>query len=260
MDFICQHEAINQLEVLAKYKRQSIVIEGPRGCGKTYLAKEYGKMINVLDFQVLEPKVDIIRSGIEECLNLNEPIVLCIENLDKGVQSASYALLKFLEEPPAVVTILVTCQSLQMIPETIVSRSTVVTVNPPIDSDLVQYAEIKYGDQAKQIIGTDIWKSVRAFRDVELVMSFTPDKLNYYKSLTSVCKFNDSISNIIWKLGHYDDNTETPVEFVIRYIMNYLKNPFVERCGIECIRDLNLGRIAPHAVLAKFAFNAKYCE
>ena len=260
MKFMCQREPIEQLELLAQYKRQSIVLEGPRGCGKTYLAKEYAKMINVQDFQIVEPKVDSIRSSIEECINLNEPIVLCIENLDKGMQSASYALLKFLEEPPATATILITCQNLQMIPETIVSRSTVVTLSPPIDSDLEQYAEVKYGDAMRYMRTTDVWKSVRAFQDVDLVMSFGPDKMEYYQELPKICKFNDSVSNIIWKLGHYNDNTETPIEFVIRYIMNYLHTPFVERCGIECIRDLNHGRIASHAVLAKFAFNVKYCE
>ena len=260
MNFKCQEEPIAELNKLAQAHRQSIIIEGARGNGKTYLARQYAKMIDILDFELVEPKVDSIRSSIEECIKINQPVVICIENLDKGVQSASYALLKFLEEPPANVYIIITCQNIQMVPDTIISRSSVVTLNPPIDSDLELYARDKFGGRYDDIKRISLWSSVRAFQDVDLVMSFSPDKISYFNSLSDTCKFNDSVSNIIWKLGHFDDNTETPLEFVIRFVMNIVRTPFVEKCGIDCIRDLNQGRIASHAVLAKFVFNAKYCE
>lgn len=260
MNFKCQEEPIAELDKLAQAHRQSIIIEGARGNGKTYLSRQYAKMVGVLDFQLIEPKVDAIRSTIEECIKINQPVVICIENLDKGVQAASYALLKFLEEPPACAYIIITCQNIQMVPDTIVSRSNVVTLNPPIDSDLELYARDKYGSRYNEMERSALWSSVRAFQDVDLIMSFDSTKISYFNSLPEVCKFNDSVSNIIWKLGHFDDNSETPIEFVIRFIMNVIRTPFAERCGIECIRDLNQGRIASHAVLAKFVFNVKYCE
>ena len=135
-----------------------------------------------------------------------------------------------------------------------------MTLSPPIDSDIELYTRSKYGSKYDDFKGTTIWMSVRSFQDADLVMSLTPDKLAYFDSLPALCKFNDSVSNIIWKLGHYDDNSETPIEFVIRFIMNFLHTPFIERCGIDCIRELSKGRIAAHAVIAKFVFNAKYCE
>ena len=257
MNFVCQQEPIEQLKLMASIRRQSIIIEGSPGCGKTYLAKQYSEMVGIPDFQVVEPKVDAIRSSIDTCINLNEPIVLCIENLDKGVQSASYALLKFLEEPPACAIVIVTCQNIRLVPDTIVSRSNVVTLGPPIDADLALYAQSKYGPD---ILHSPLWGCVRTFQDVDTVSAMTSDNYKYFLSLPDVCKFRDSVSNIVWKLGHYEDNSETPIELVIRYIMGYMKTPFVERCGIECIRDLSQGRIAPHAVLSKFAFNVKYCE
>jgi len=260
VNFKCQEEPIHELEKLANARRQSLIIEGGRGSGKSYLARQYAKMLDILDFQFVDPKVDAIRQSIEECIKFNQSVVLCIENLDLGVQSASYALLKFLEEPPAGVYIIVTCRNIQMIPDTIISRSSVVTLNPPIDSDIELYARDKYGSRYDELSRTQLWSCVRAFQDVDTVASLSPDKLAYFKSLPDMCKFNDSVSNIVWKLGHFDDNTETPVELVIRFVMNYIHTPFIERCGIECIRDLNQGRIASHAILAKFAFNAKYCE
>jgi hypothetical protein len=64
----------------------------------------------------------------------------------------------------------------------------------------------------------------------------------------------------MWKLGHFEDKTETPVELVVRYIMELVNTPHVKQAGIECISDISKGRVAQHAVLAKFAFECKYCE
>lgn len=260
MNFICQQGALNELNSLASSDRHSVLIEGPEGSGKSYLAKQYASILNVPDFQEVAPKVDVIKESIDACLKINTPIVLCIENLDSGVPAASYALLKFLEEPLPNVYIVITCRNIKHVPDTIISRSAVVVTSPPVDVDVSSYSLAKNSDRFKELNNTRIWKCVRTFRDAETVLNMTSSQLEYFNSLQELAKFKDSVSNTVWKIGHYPDNSETPVEFVIRYLIDLINTQHVQRAGIACITDLNQGRIAGHAALAKFVFEAKYCE
>lgn len=260
MQLTCQTAILADLQQLANNDTHSLLIDGPTGCGKTYLAAQYASMLNVPDFQIIEPTVQAIRETIDACNLLDSPIVLCIENLDIGVPAASYTLLKFLEEPSSKVYIVVTCSNLNRLPDTIMSRSASVTACAPIDSDISSYAESKDFAKYYELCKTELWKCIRTFKDVNSVMSMSPIQLNYFEELKSILTFKDSVSNLAWKLSHYNDNSEAPVELVIRYIMEISKNQHIHRCGIECISELSLGRISSHAILSKFLFEAKYCE
>ena len=115
MELISQRAALEDLHRLADANKHSILIEGSEGCGKSYIAKQYATMLDIVDFQVVEPKVQCIKEAINSCYVIDNPIVLYIENLDTGVLAASYALLKFLEEPSSHVYIVITCRNLQNI-------------------------------------------------------------------------------------------------------------------------------------------------
>ena len=107
MELISQRAALEDLHRLADANKHSILIEGSEGCGKSYIAKQYATMLDIVDFQVVEPKVQCIKEAINSCYVIDNPIVLYIENLDTGVLAASYALLKFLEEPSSHVYIVI---------------------------------------------------------------------------------------------------------------------------------------------------------
>lgn len=260
MNFVCQQSTLEELRSLADSGRHSVLIEGPEGCGKSYLAKQFSMMLGVADFQEVVPKVEVIKETVDTCLQMNTPIVLCIENLDTGVPAASYALLKFLEEPLPNVYIVVTCRNIKHVPDTIVSRSAVVVTSPPVDADVVSYASAKDFEKYWAVKDLFIWRCVRTFKDADTVLNMTSSQLDYFKSLEELSKFRDTVSNLVWKIGHYEDSSETPVELVIRYLMELVGTAHVRKAGIECIRDLTQGRIGSHAVLAKFIFEVKYCE
>lgn len=261
MNFICQKQPLDQLNQLARGDRHSVLIEGPQGCGKNYLAKEYAKMLFVKDFQEIEPKVDDIRNTIVACYQINNPVVIVINNLDEGVVSASYSLLKFLEEPMPHVYIVVTCRNINKVPDTIISRSAVVTCSGPVDIDISSYALSKDENRFKQLQNSRLWRCVRTFNDVDTVFNLKPEYMEYFtQTIPELLKFKDSVSNIVWSLSHFSDNKETPIELVIRYIMETINTLHVRRAGIECIRDLSLKRLGNHAVLSRFAFEIKYTE
>lgn len=260
MNFKCQEQPLKELDTLRLSDRHSVLIEGPSGCGKTYLAMQYANMLDISDFQIISPKVDEIKSAIDGCIQINNPVVLCIENLDTGVAAASYALLKFLEEPLPNVYIVVTCRNLQYVPDTIISRSAVVVTAPPVDIDLATYSINANATKFDQLKFSQLWKCVRTFKDADTVLNMTNEQLNYFNKLPELTRFNDTVSNLVWKISHYEDNSECSVELVIRYIMNSVNTAHIRQAGIECLNDLSLKRIASHAVLAKFVFEAKYCE
>lgn len=260
MQFNSQKESLEQLKLLADANRQSILIEGPTGCGKSYLARQYASMVNVEDFVLVAPKVSDIREAVEACIVNGTRVILCIENLDCGVAGASYTLLKFLEEPIDGVYIVVTCRDMKSLPDTIISRSAVVTVQPPRIEDINLYAEYKDRTKFLSLQNKRVWRCCHSLTDADEIFKMTTDQVEYYETIEKLCKFTDNVSNIVWNLGHYDSNTPCNVELTIRCIMDVLQKPFITRCGIDCIRDLSSKRIAQHAVLAKFAFNCKYCE
>lgn len=261
MNFICQKHALDELNSLARSDRHSVLIEGPQGCGKNYLARQFAEMLFVKDLQEVEPKVDDIRNTITACYQINNPVVIVINNLDEGVSSASYSLLKFLEEPMPHVYIVVTCRNINQLPDTIISRSAVVTCSGPVDIDISSYALSKDENRFKELQNTRLWRCIRTFQDVDTVFNMKPEYMEYFnQTIPELLKFKENISSIVWTLSHFSDNKETPIEIVIRYIMESINTPHIRKAGIECLRDLSLKRLGNHAVLSRFAFEIKYTE
>lgn len=261
MDLICQKESISELYRFAESDKHSVLIEGTPGSGKTYLAKLYSKILDIPDFQIVSPNVSELRSTVETCMMLNNKIVIGIENLDLGVAAASYAILKFLEEPTSNVYIVVTCRNIKKIPETIISRSACISTCPPIDKDIDLYCKTKYPKVYDEVHHRlSLYKCLRTFVDIDTICSLSEDKLDYILTLKDLNFDNDPVSNLVWSLGHFPDNSECPLEIVIKYIIDNSTSTTVKQSGIECIRSISQGRIAKHTALTKFVFDVKYIE
>jgi hypothetical protein len=187
-------------------------------------------------------------------------MVLCIENLDLGVASAAYTLLKFLEEPVPTAYVIVTCRNIVNVPDTIISRCSVTTVTTPIVSDILSYAEQLNPDRYLATKRSKLWGCARTFKDANTILNLTSEQQEYFKSLSSILSFSGSISNMMWTLGHYPDKSETPIDLVMRYIVSMTKSEHIKQAAIECISNLSATKIATHATLAKFLFESKYTE
>lgn len=256
----CQKSALDDLKSLAEHDRHSILLEGVNGCGKTYVAKQYGKMLGIADFVNVPATVNDIRKSIDMCFNLDSKVVICIENLDGGVIGASYTLLKFLEEPRDNIYIVVTCCNINKVPDTIISRSSVVTLSAPTVNDLQNFARSYSEDKRKFFDNNEgLKKSVRNLWDVDYCMSINSGSYcDHLENLVDLVSSKKAVSDITWSLGHYPDNSEVPVKFAIKYIISNTADPRIKKYGIECIKDLDSSRIAAHAVLSKFVLNCKY--
>lgn len=256
LEFDCQAAVKKELQQLKNYDRHSIMIEGSQGSGKTTLAKYFAECLDCNDFQIVAPKVQDLREAIEECYQISTPVVICIENLDQGVKSASYTLLKFLEEPLPHVYIIVTCTSAQRVPDTIVSRSTVLTIGTITREDIQKYAGDKNFELYFQLEKKSIWNIVRSFKDVDELFEIGSAKALYLESLPSLLASNDAVSNQMWKFQKFEDNEPIPLGILIRYIM--YTNPKYWAVCYRCLQELAAGQIAQHAVLARFLLDCKY--
>ena len=128
------------------------IFAGPRGTGKTSIAKIFAKTINCLDMKDNSPcekcsncidynnkkSIDIIEidaasnNGVDEIRNLKNSVnlvpsnskykVYIIDEVHMLSTSAFNALLKTLEEPPEFVIFILATTELYKVPETIVSR------------------------------------------------------------------------------------------------------------------------------------------
>lgn len=257
IDFLCQHEALATLDDLVAADRHSILIEGPQGCGKSFLAKEFSRRKNIPDIQFIAPTVDDVKSTVQEFYSIQNKSIVVIENLDCGVPGASYALLKFLEEPTSNAYVIVTCRNIKKIPDTIISRSAVISCSPPNDHDIDVYAEHKDSTGYNIKKDTLVWKAVKSFSDADVVLGMTLDQTSYFNMLVQKLPFRDKVSQLMWDIGHYPDSSELPLELALRCFM-ICGSHSVRNAAIECLNDLALNRIAKHAVLARFCFAAKY--
>jgi len=259
MNFICQQEALNNIKILSEHRQHGVVITGDSGCGKTYIARKYAKLLNIRDFYIINPVISDLKTMIDTCVSATNPVVMCIENLDDGVTQASYPLLKLIEDCPSHLYVVVTCCNMYGIPDTILSRCAVVNINPPTRSDIDQYAESKDATTFTRLSKHKIWSCVKSMSDVDAVLKFAPEQLKYFDDLDKLNFAKDTVSNLSWKLQHYEDKSETPVVLVVRYLMQLLEGHGRRAC-LDCLNDLADNRMSKNAIISKLVFENKYCR
>lgn len=252
----CQTDTLSQLRQFAQSDRHSVLIEGPQGCGKSYLAAEYGKLLGIADVVTVNATVSDLRSMLDSCYSIETPVVVCIEGLDGGQLSSSYVILKFLEEPKSNVYMVITCSNIYRIPDTILSRSVVATIGHPTTSELVDYMKVKYPERL-DLLQHPVSKAFMTFKDIDIAVKLTTEELQYYEEISYIVP-KDSVSSISWKLGHYEAGGESNLVFVLRCIMNSTSNKALKLICIETLKEIEMRRMSLNAILSKFAFDFKY--
>ncbi len=186
-EVIGQDKTIEQLQgALTKGKiSHAYLFVGPRGCGKTSVARIFAHEINHFDYQLEDSYIDIIEidaatfTSVDNIRELREKAMIMptlgkykvyiIDEVHMLSNSAFNALLKILEEPPEHVIFIMATTNPEKIPATIISRTQIYRFNlaePKVMQDFLRSVcdkeGIKISDDALKIITE---RSGGSFRD-----------------------------------------------------------------------------------------------
>lgn len=174
---------------------------GPRGTGKTSVARIFAHEINGFDYQLEDDYLDIIEidaasnTGVDNIRELREKAIIAptkgkykvyiIDEVHMLSKSAFNALLKTLEEPPEHVIFIMATTDAYKIPVTITSRSQVFTFKLADAGTMLEHLKkvakvekIKIDDDALELI---VRRGGGSFRDtlslLDQVSTLTDDKI-----------------------------------------------------------------------------------
>ena len=174
---------------------------GPRGTGKTSVARIFAHEVNGFEYELEDSHVDIIEidgasnRGIDNIRELREKVAIApttgkykiyiIDEVHMLTREAFNALLKTLEEPPAHVIFIMATTDVYKVPVTITSRAQTYTFNLADKKVMFDYLKsicekekIKISDDALQII---VKRGGGSFRDslslLDQISTLTSDEI-----------------------------------------------------------------------------------
>ncbi|WML36488.1 DNA polymerase III subunit delta' [Clostridium sp. OS1-26] len=153
------------------------IIVGEEGIGKSIIAKEIAikllgkeknkQYVDISEFKLQKDKKSI---GIDEIKNIIEETnkrpyegdkkVILLYSADKMTEAAQNAFLKTIEEPPKGIFIILLCEKLEKILDTIKSRCQIYKLNRLNEEEMLLFLKNRFPD-----ISEDEIKTINAFSD-----------------------------------------------------------------------------------------------
>lgn len=232
------------------------LISGEDGIGKSILAEILGKLI--LNGDLNREYVDIINYrpskasfGVDDVREIIDEVnkkpfegdkkVIIIHQGNKLTIPAQNALLKTIEEPPTEVYIIILCESLELILDTIKSRCEIYKLTPLTKDELYKYIAIKGYDYSEEEKASAI-----AFSEG------IPGRIDRYFSDTELQELRDKIVDLLLhlinseieailekeeQLVSYKQNKEEVINVLSSFIRDILVNKEVYNENLIINRD-----------------------
>ena len=232
------------------------LISGEDGIGKSILAEILGKLI--LNGDLNREYVDIINYrpskasfGVDDVREIIDEVnkkpfegdkkVIIIHQGNKLTIQAQNALLKTIEEPPTEVYIIILCESLELILDTIKSRCEIYKLTPLTKEVLYKYIAIKGYDYSEEEKASAI-----AFSEG------IPGRIDRYFSDTELQELRDKIVDLLLQLTNneieailekeeqlvsYKQNKEEVINVLSSFIRDILVNKEVYNENLIINRD-----------------------
>lgn len=142
MEIIGQTRLIEQLNRMYDNNRLSrfIVLIGEKGSGRKTIASKFSEMIDAKLYTTDKANVEYIRDIINQAHITQDKMVYLIPDADKLSPNAKNALLKITEEPPNNAHFIITVLNKKSLPQTILSRATVLKMSSYKTNELLKFA------------------------------------------------------------------------------------------------------------------------
>lgn len=200
------------------------IITGEDGIGKSLIAKEtairlLGKdkekqYVDIVEFKMSKDKksigIDEIKSIIQETTKRpyeGDKKVIILYRADKMTEAAQNAFLKTIEEPPKGIFIILLCEKLENILDTIKSRCQVYKLNRLKEEEMLRFLNNKF-----ESLSEDEVKAVSAFSDG------IPGRSERFIEDKSLMEIRDTVIDILKSTcGERLDKTLVYTDFLLKY-------------------------------------------
>lgn len=143
---------INHLLDSGTFPRYSI-LQGPFGSGKKMIASYIAKKLDAT-FVPCELSVDSVREVIDLSYTMMSPTLYMWADAHKMSMAAKNAILKITEEPPQNAYFVMTTDNIKGLLGTLLSRGTLLNINPYNVQELTEFAKLKLDNAADSDIRT----------------------------------------------------------------------------------------------------------
>ncbi|KZL89969.1 DNA polymerase III subunit delta' [Clostridium magnum] len=229
MDFstMIGHDTIkNQIVNSIKGNRFShaLIVTGENGIGKSLIAKEIAirllgkaeekQYVDIVEFKMSKDKksigIDEIKSIIQETTKKpyeGDRKVIILYKADGMTEAAQNAFLKTIEEPPRGIFIILLCEKLENILDTIKSRCQVYKLNRLSEEEMLKFLNNKF-----ESLSEDELKAVSAFSDG------IPGRAERFLEDKSLMEIRDTVIDILKGICEGKlDKTLLYTEFLLKY-------------------------------------------
>lgn len=218
------------------------VISGEDGIGKSLIAREIAIKVlgkdtekqyaDIVEFTILKDKksigIDEIKKIIEETNKKpyeGDNKVIILYKADKMTEAAQNAFLKTIEEPPGGVFIILLCEKLENILDTIKSRCQIYKLNRLNEEEMILFLNNRYKN-----LSEDELKIISAFSDG------IPGRAERFVEDHSLMEIRNTVVDIL--KNSYESNLDRILaysDFLLKH-----KNEWQEvlTCFLSCIRDV----------------------
>ncbi|MDW8802411.1 DNA polymerase III subunit delta' [Clostridium sp. A1-XYC3] len=217
------------------------VIAGEDGIGKSLIAREIAirllgknedkQYVDVVEFTMLKDKksigIDEIKKIIQETNKKpyeGDKKIIILYKADKMTEAAQNAFLKTIEEPPKGIFIILLCEKLENILDTIKSRCQIYKLNRLSEKEILIFLTNKY-----KSLSEDEIKVIGAFSDG------VPGRAERFIEDKSLMEIRDTVVDILKECSRdVLDTSNKYSEFLLKY-----KNEWQEvlTCFLSYIRD-----------------------
>jgi len=202
----------------------ALIVTGENGVGKSLIAKEIAirllgkdkekQYVDIVEFKMPKDKKSI---GIDEIKNIiqettkkpyeGDKKVIILYKAESMTEAAQNAFLKTIEEPPKGIFIILLCERLENILDTIKSRCQVYKLNRLSEEEMLEFLNNKFGN-----LSEDELKAVSAFSDG------VPGRAERFLEDKSLMEIRDTVADILKGVceGRLD-KTLIYTEFLLKY-------------------------------------------